>query len=94
MRYAQALADWGDVGGYEAETLWDVCTVAALGTPYERAQWREVRTRCGEWLTRWEPQRLANQPDVTVDVALTRHGPIITDLIPGETRKIALRSAN
>jgi penicillin amidase len=31
------------------------------------------------------------KPDVTVDVELTRHGPIITDLIPGETRKLALR---
>lgn len=30
-------------------------------------QWSEVRTRCGEWLTRWEPQRLPNQPDVTAD---------------------------
>ena len=29
--------------------------------------------------------------DVTVDVALTRHGPIITELVPGETRKLALR---
>ncbi len=29
--------------------------------------------------------------DVTLDVALTRHGPIITDLVPGETRKLALR---
>src|SRR5690606_756784 len=29
--------------------------------------WREVRTRCGTWLTRWEPQRLPNQPDVTQD---------------------------
>ena len=26
--------------------------------------WQEVRTRCGDWLTRWEPQRLVNQPDV------------------------------
>ena len=24
MRYAQALADWGDAGGYDAEVLWDV----------------------------------------------------------------------
>jgi penicillin amidase len=31
------------------------------------------------------------KPDVVVDVALTRHGPIITDLVPGETRKLALR---
>ena len=29
--------------------------------------------------------------DVTLDVVTTRHGPIITDLIPGETRRIALR---
>lgn len=29
--------------------------------------WREVRQRCGEWLTRWEPQRLPQQPDVTQD---------------------------
>lgn len=31
------------------------------------AAWREVRHRCGEWLTRWEPQRLPHQPDVTQD---------------------------
>jgi penicillin G amidase len=29
--------------------------------------------------------------DVILDVALTRHGPIVTDLVPGETRKLALR---
>ena len=28
---------------------------------------------------------------MTVDVAVTRHGPVITELIPGETRKLALR---
>ena len=31
------------------------------------AAWREVRHRCGEWLTKWEPQRLPHQPDVTED---------------------------
>ena len=31
------------------------------------AAWREVRNRCGEWLTKWEPQRLPHQPDVTQD---------------------------
>jgi ATPase subunit of ABC transporter with duplicated ATPase domains len=35
------------VRGYEAETLWDMCTTAALGMPYERAQWRQVRTLSG-----------------------------------------------
>jgi len=28
---------------------------------------------------------------VTLDVVTTRHGPIITELVPGETRKLALR---
>ncbi len=31
------------------------------------------------------------KPDVTLDVLTTRHGPIVSDLYPGETRKIALR---
>ena len=31
------------------------------------------------------------KPDVTLDVKITRHGPIITDLVPGETRPLALR---
>ncbi|MEZ0065456.1 ATPase subunit of ABC transporter with duplicated ATPase domains [Streptacidiphilus sp. MAP12-20] len=47
LAYAQALADWADAGGYEYETTWDVCTVAALGTPYERAQWRSLATLSG-----------------------------------------------
>ena len=47
MRYATALAEWGDAGGYEAEVLFDACTIAALGLPYERCQWRKVRTLSG-----------------------------------------------
>jgi ATPase subunit of ABC transporter with duplicated ATPase domains len=47
LRYAQALADWADAGGYEAETLWDVCTTAALGVPFQRVQYRAVRTLSG-----------------------------------------------
>ena len=31
------------------------------------------------------------KPDVTIDVVLTRHGPIINELVPGEARKLALR---
>jgi ribosomal-protein-alanine N-acetyltransferase len=27
-------------------------------------EWREVRRRCGEWLTRWEPTPLPGSPDV------------------------------
>jgi penicillin amidase len=39
---------------------------------------------------RAEVIHVKGEPDVVVDVVLTRHGPVITDLIPGETRKIAL----
>lgn len=77
MRYAQVIADWADAGGYQAETLWDVCTVAALGTPYERAQWRDVRTLSGgeqkrlvlEALLRGpEEVLLLDEPDNYLDV--------------------------
>ncbi|MFJ9414748.1 ABC-F family ATP-binding cassette domain-containing protein [Streptomyces sp. NPDC101227] len=47
MAYAQALSDWAEARGYEAETVWDICTTAALGMPYEKAQWRQVRTLSG-----------------------------------------------
>ncbi|MFE0107043.1 ABC-F family ATP-binding cassette domain-containing protein [Streptomyces sp. NPDC059009] len=47
IQYAQALSDWAEVQGYEAETLWDICTTAALGVPYDKAQFREVRTLSG-----------------------------------------------
>jgi penicillin amidase len=40
---------------------------------------------------RREVIHVKGEPDVALDVVTTRHGPIITDLIPGETRKIALR---
>jgi ATPase subunit of ABC transporter with duplicated ATPase domains len=47
LRYAAALAEWGDAGGYQAEVHWDSCCTAALGVPYERCRWREVRTLSG-----------------------------------------------
>jgi len=40
---------------------------------------------------RKETIHVKGKPDVVMDVVTTRHGPIITDLLPGETRKIALR---
>jgi penicillin amidase len=47
-----------------------------------------------EWRTpehRTEIIHVKNQKAAILDVVVTRHGPIITDLIPGETRKIALK---
>jgi penicillin amidase len=40
---------------------------------------------------RHEVIHVKGKPDVVLDVALTRHGPIITDLVPGESRQLALR---
>lgn len=47
MRYAQAIVDWGDAGGYEIETVWDEVCVAALGVPFERAAHRAASTLSG-----------------------------------------------
>ena len=63
MAYAQALSDWGDAGGYEAETLWDVCTMAALGVPYDKCQWRAVRTLSGGEQKRLVLEALLRGPD-------------------------------
>jgi penicillin G amidase len=60
----------------------------------------ETFNPAGEYLTpkgwqaaehRNEVIQVKGKANVVVDVALTRHGPIITDLVPGETRKLALR---
>jgi ATPase subunit of ABC transporter with duplicated ATPase domains len=63
MTYAQALSDWGDAGGYEAETLWDVSTMAALGVPYDKCQWRDVRTLSGGEQKRLVLEALLRGPD-------------------------------
>ncbi len=47
LRYAAAIARYGDAGGYDAEVVWDQCCAAALGAPYERCRWRGVRTLSG-----------------------------------------------
>jgi ATPase subunit of ABC transporter with duplicated ATPase domains len=47
LRYADALAAWGDVGGYDAELLWDKCTTAAFRQPMEVAGDRLVRELSG-----------------------------------------------
>src|SRR3954469_7049565 len=53
----------------------------------------------GEYLTpqgwkqperRHEVIKVKGLPDVSLEVEVTRHGPIVTELFPGETRKLAL----
>lgn len=63
LAYAQALADWAEARGYEAETMWDMCTMAALGVPYEKAQWRKVRTLSGGEQKRLVLEALLRGPD-------------------------------
>lgn len=63
MRYAQALSDWAEVRGYEAETLWDMCTSAALGMPYDKAQWRLLSTLSGGEQKRLVLEALLRGPD-------------------------------
>lgn len=63
LAYAQALVDWGDVGGYDYETMWDMCTVAALGVPYDQAQWRGVSTLSGGEQKRLVLEALLRGPD-------------------------------
>ncbi|MDP9431293.1 MAG: ATP-binding cassette domain-containing protein [Actinomycetota bacterium] len=63
MRYADALSEYSDAGGYEAEVLWDVCTTAALGLSFDVAKWREVRTLSGGEQKRLVLEALLRGPD-------------------------------
>ncbi|MCB0909872.1 MAG: ABC-F family ATP-binding cassette domain-containing protein, partial [Nocardioidaceae bacterium] len=40
MRYAEALAEYADAGGYDLEVTWDVCTTTSMGLPFDRAKYR------------------------------------------------------
>jgi ATPase subunit of ABC transporter with duplicated ATPase domains len=47
MAYAQAIADWGDVGGYDAEVSWDTCATESLGLPLSEVGRRRVASLSG-----------------------------------------------
>jgi ATPase subunit of ABC transporter with duplicated ATPase domains len=63
MRYAHALSEFADAGGYDIEVVWDVCTMAALGVPYDRAKYRELRTLSGGEQKRLVLENLLRGPD-------------------------------
>jgi ATPase subunit of ABC transporter with duplicated ATPase domains len=63
LAYANAFAQWGDVGGYDAEVTWDTVTVAALGVPYERCKYRELSTLSGGEQKRLALEALLRGPD-------------------------------
>jgi ATPase subunit of ABC transporter with duplicated ATPase domains len=77
MRYAEALSEWADAGGYDIEVVWDVCTTAGLGVPFERAKYRRLGTLSGgeqkrlvlEFLLRGPDEvLLLDEPDNFLDV--------------------------
>ena len=63
MRYAQALADYADAGGYDAEVAWDVCCTASLGAAYEEVKWRPIGTLSGGEQKRLVLEALLRGPD-------------------------------
>lgn len=63
MAYAGALADYAETGGYDQETVWDQCTMAALGVPFDRAKYREVTSLSGGEQKRLVLEALLRGPD-------------------------------
>jgi ATPase subunit of ABC transporter with duplicated ATPase domains len=77
LRYAEALAHWGESGGYEAEVLFDRCTSEAFGQGFPECADRRIDTLSGG-----ERKRLAlevifrspfdtillDEPDNTLDI--------------------------
>ena len=77
MAYAHTITDFADAGGYDAEVLWDVVTVAAIGEAFDRVRWRSVGTLSGgeqkrivlEYLLRGNDEvLLLDEPDNYLDV--------------------------
>ncbi|CAA9546703.1 MAG: Bis-ABC ATPase SCO6512, partial [uncultured Thermoleophilia bacterium] len=66
LRYAQAIADWGDAGGWEAETLWETCCREALRLPFSQAATRPVATLSGGEQKRLALEALLRGPDVVL----------------------------
>ncbi|MGR6091373.1 ABC-F family ATP-binding cassette domain-containing protein [Brevibacterium sp. CSND-B09] len=63
MDYATAINDWSDVGGYDAEVLWDTCTTSALGMSYDRCRDRKISTLSGGEQKKLVLEALLRGPD-------------------------------
>jgi len=77
------IEEFNDQGQYKAPAP-QARAMPRASKDHPSTEWRDPQHR-------QEVIHVKGKPDVTLDVMTTRHGPIITDLIPGETRKIALR---
>jgi ATPase subunit of ABC transporter with duplicated ATPase domains len=63
VRYAQAISDWAEVGGYDIEVVWDVCTMAAMGQEFTKVEYRDVGTLSGGEQKRLVLEALFSGPD-------------------------------
>ncbi len=63
LAYAEALAEWGDAGGWEAEVLWETCCREALGLALSEASDRPVATLSGGEQKRLVLEALLRGPD-------------------------------
>ena len=63
MRYATALAEFADAGGYDLEVTWDACCTTALGVPFDRAKYRSLDTLSGGEQKRLVLEYLLAGPD-------------------------------
>jgi len=63
LRYAGALSEWTDAGGYDIEVQWDVCAMAALGVSYDRSKYRDLTTLSGGEQKRLVLESLLRGPD-------------------------------
>ncbi|HXP48237.1 MAG TPA: penicillin acylase family protein [Terriglobales bacterium] len=77
---------WGATNlGADVEDLF-IETFNAQGEYQTPEGWKKPEVR-------HETIHVKGKPDVALDVVVTRHGPVISDFIPGETRKLALEWA-
>jgi len=81
LKYAEAIAAWGEVGGYDAEVLFDTASVSAIDLPWESTKDRPVGTLSGGQQKRFALElllRSANEvllldePDNFLDVPAKR----------------------
>ena len=63
LAYAQAIADWTDVGGWDAEVLWETCIRESLGLTLADAGHRPVSTLSGGEQKRLALESLLRGPD-------------------------------
>ncbi|URN01400.1 ATP-binding cassette domain-containing protein [Actinomadura madurae] len=63
LAYAEAITAYTDAGGYDIEVVWDTCTTAALGLPFDEAKARGVTTLSGGEQKRLVLEALLRGPD-------------------------------